>query len=115
MCDPLIGTNYGPLSDCDASYDGGVRVNDHTVFENGVTRVILNWVAMLVERKTLCAERDTLVELNVTTNDTCGSDYHTRAVVDGEVFANLCPRVNVDARFAVCQFRNDTREWRGSN
>mgnify|MGYP002730301269 CR=1 FL=1 len=67
---------------------------------------------MLVERKTLCAERDTLVELNVTTNDTCGSDYHTRAVVDGEVFANLCPRVNVDARFAVCQFRNDTRNER---
>ena len=37
------------------------------------------------------------------------ADDHTRAVVDGEVLANLCPRVDVDAGARMGLFGDDTR------
>ena len=43
-------------------------------------------------------------------DDASGTDDDSRSVVDGEMMPDLCARMNVDACFRVCHFRNDTWE-----
>ena len=41
-------------------------------------------------------------------NDRGLANDYTRAVIDGEIFANLCSGMDVNTRFRVSQFRNDS-------
>ena len=106
---PYVGADDGFFANRDAPEDGGVGVNDDAVFEDGVARNVLDGVAGFVERKTLCAQGDSLVELDVCANDARGTDDYARAVVDGEVGTDLGCGVNVDARFAMGHFCDDAR------
>ena len=93
---PDVGSHHASLSDGDASENGGVGIDDDIVFEDRVARNALDRVAVLVEWEALGTEGDTLVELHVVADDAGGSDDHTRAMVDGEVFADGGLRVDVD-------------------
>ena len=66
-------------------------------------------IPLLVVLKALRAQGHALVQRHVVADDRRLSDHHTRAVVDGEVLANLCPRVDVDTRLRVRQFGDDPR------
>ncbi len=74
-----------------------------------MARNALYRVTVFVEREALCSERYALIEFHVVADDACCPDYDARAVVDGEIFSYLCPRVDVDARLRVCHFRQDSR------
>ena len=111
---PYVGPDDRLFANGDASEDGGIGVDDDTVFEDGMARDVLDGVAVFVERKTLSSQRYTLVELDMSTDDAGGSDDNACAVVDGEVGADLCARVDVDARFAMCHFCDNARNERYS-
>ena len=112
VCHPLVGTYHGIATNGDAAQYGGVGVDYDAVLEYGVTRIVLDRIAIDIERKALGSERHALIELDMIANDAGGAYHNACAVVDGEVFANLCPRVNVDARLAVCEFADDARNER---
>ena len=69
---------------------------------------VLDRISTFVERETTGTEGDTLIEFHVLSDDTRFSNHHTRAVVDGEVFANLRTWVDVDSRFGMSHFREHT-------
>ena len=59
-----------------------------------------------------CAERDALVNLDILA-DHCGFANHDAcAMIDKEVFADGCTRMNVDARFGMGIFGHESRENR---
>ena len=41
-------------------------------------------------------------------NDTSLADDHTCSMIDSEILANLCSGMDVNTRFRVSQFRNDS-------
>jgi hypothetical protein len=57
----------------------------------------LDGVTRLVEREAAGTQRHALVDLHVAPDDTSLADDDTRAVVDGEIFADGGTGVNVDA------------------
>ena len=66
-------------------------------------------LSIRIQRETLGSQSDALIEFDVVSDDTRCADYHTCAVVDREVTANLGGRMNINTCFAVRHFRNDTR------
>ena len=66
-------------------------------------------VAVSVVLEALCSQCDTLIEGYVIANDTSFADDDTRSVVNSKILADLCPRVNVDARMRVSLFGDDAR------
>ena len=65
--------------------------------------------AVAVERKIFSSECDALIEIDVIADDTGLTDDYTCAVVDAEVFANLCTGVNVNARVGMSYLGDDAR------
>lgn len=61
----------------------------------------LDGVALVIEGETAGAQRHSLIELHVAAYAAGLADYHTRAMVYGEVVANRGARVNVDAGLRV--------------
>ena len=108
MCHPDVTTDYGVVSDGDASQDAGIAVDCNVIFDDGMTRYVEH-VALCVFLETLRTECHALIEGYVVTDNGCLTDDDTCAVVDGEIFANLCTRVDIDACLGVCQFGNDAR------
>ena len=109
---PEVAADCGAVADGDASEDGGVRVDYDVVFKDGVTRDVLDGMAVGVEGETLGTQGDALVKFDIIAYNARGADNDTRAVVYGEVMAYLRRRVDVDARFAVGQFCQNARDKR---
>ena len=66
-------------------------------------------VAVLVVFEAFSSQCHTLIERYVVTDDTCFTNYHTRAVINGKVFTDSGTGMNVDTRFRVGPFRDDAR------
>ena len=95
--DPYVGANNTAVADVDSSENCRIGIDDDIVADDRVTWNTLYWLAVLVERETLCSECYTLIELDVLADDAGSSDNHTRSVVDGEMASYCCGRVDVDA------------------
>ena len=94
--DPDVAAHYGVVADGDAAQDGGIGVDGDVVLDDGVSRDVEH-IALLVVFEALGTEGDTLIEGDVVADDAGLADDDTRAVVDGEVLANLGTGVDVDA------------------
>lgn len=70
---------------------------------------VLYGISVVVKGETLGAERYALVKFYVIAYNTRCTDYNTRAVVNREMRSDLCGGVNVNARFTMCHFGDDTR------
>ena len=92
---PEVAADCGAVADGDASEDGGVRVDYDVVFKDGVTRDVLDGMAVGVEGETLGTQGDALVKFDIIAYNARGADDDTRAVVYGEVMAYLRRRVDV--------------------
>ena len=108
--DPHVTTDDSIVTDGNAAEDGTVAVYDDIVFEDRMAVNALDGASLLVERKALGTEGDTLVELHVVAEDAGGTDDDTRAVVDGEVVADGGGRVYVDACLAMGHLGDDARD-----
>ena len=51
VCHPLVGTYHGVAANGDAAQDGGVGVDYDAVLKYGVTRIVLDRIAVDIERK----------------------------------------------------------------
>ena len=69
-------------------------------------------MSVFVKRETFGSERYALIEFYVVAYDTGGSYHHSCAVVYREVMSYACGRMDVDAGFGVCHFRDDARNER---
>ena len=77
------------------------------VLDDRVTRYVQH-VAVLVVTEALGTQCHTLIQRHVVADDGCLTNHHTRAVVNGEVFANLGTRVDINTRPRVSLLRDDT-------
>ena len=66
-------------------------------------------IAVLVILKALGTKRDTLIESDMIADDTRLADDDTRAVVNGEIFADLCTRMDVNTCLRMGQLGDNTR------
>ena len=90
------------------SVNSGCSVARDVVFEHGVARKVKRPpVGVVLE--ILGAEGDALVEHHVIADDGSGSDDDARAVVDGEVFADLRARMDVDTGGGMRHLREEAR------
>lgn len=105
---PDVAAYGGAATYGDATENGCVGVDDDVVFEYGVAGYALDGVALLVEREALGAESNALIQFYVLADDGRSADDDTRAVVDGEVFADGGCRVYVDAGLGVGHLGEDT-------
>ena len=53
---------------------------------------------------------NTLIQFDMAADDGCFTDYDAGSVVNKEIFADGCTRMDVDTGFAVCLFRHHTRD-----
>ena len=57
---------------------------------------------------------NTLIQFDMAADDGCFTDYDAGSVVNKEIFADGCTRMDVDTGFAVCLFRHHTRDKRNT-
>ena len=105
---PHIGTDNGSFSHGNASENGCIGIDNYIVVKYGVTGIILHWISIDIQRETFSSQGNPLVELDIFTNNTSRTDNDPRTMVNGEVFADFCSRMNIDTSFAVCQLRDNT-------
>ena len=67
----------------------------------------LDRVPLIVERKALCSKRHTLVEFHVVSDNACGTNDHSGAMVDGEMRTDGGRGMDIDARLAMSHLGND--------
>ena len=107
MGQPDVTANDRMVSDRDTSKYGGIGIDGHIVLNDRVARNV-HYLSVLVGYKVLCSQCNSLIESNMLANDTGLSNYNPRAMVNREILADLCSRVNVDSRGRVRHFRQDT-------
>ena len=95
------------VADGDTAEDGGVGIYRDIILDDGVTRHVEN-IAVLIVLETFCTKGNALIECDVIANDTRLSNDDASAMVDGEIFANLCTRMDVDARLGMGLLSDDT-------
>ena len=109
--EPNVTSNGGVMADSDTTKYGGVGVDSDIVLDNRVTRDIEH-VSLFVVLETLGTEGNTLIEGDVIADDGGFANDNARAVIDGEVLADLRTRMDVDARLGVSQLCDDARNDR---
>ena len=97
------------MADGDAAEDRGIRIDGNVVLDDRVTWDVEH-IALLVILETLGTKGDTLIESDVIANDRGLTDDDTRAVVDGEILADLSTWMDVDTCLGVGQLGDDTRD-----
>ena len=55
-----------------------------------------------------------LIQFDMAADDGCFTDHDAGTVVNKEIFADGCTRMDVDTGFAVCLFRHHTRDKRNT-
>jgi len=106
---PDVAAYHGALSESDASQDRRITVNDDVILEYRVTGNAFDGIAVVVQRETLRAERNALIQFDIVANDASRSNDNTSSVVDGEVMTYLSSRMDVNSCFAMGHFSNDAR------
>ena len=69
-------------------------------------------IAILIVLKALGAQRYTLIQTHVVADDGSLANYHTRTMIDREIFADLCSWVDIDSSLRVSQLRDDSWDHR---
>ncbi len=100
--EPDVTADGGVVADGDAAENGGVGIDGHVVLENRVTGDVEH-VALLVVLETLGTKGDALIERDVVADDGSLANDDARAVVDGEILAYLCTRMDVDTSLGMGQ------------
>ena len=108
MGQPDVASNGGVVAYGDASEDRSIGIDGDVVLDNGVAWHVQH-VALFVVLETLGTKGNTLIESDVVADNAGFTDNDTRTMVDGEIFANLCSRMNVDTCLGVGLFGNDAR------
>src|SRR5690606_35178418 len=80
--------------------DGRTSVDDDMVLNNGMTLGI-GHVLFHIQG----SQGDSLVQLDMFTDPTGFSNHDTRTMVNMQVLINKCSRMDVNARFGMCMFR----------
>ena len=104
---PDVTTDGGMVANGNAAQDGSVGIAGDMVLDDGVARHVED-VASFVVLEALGAKGDTLIEGDMVADDAGLTDDDACTVVDGEIFANLGSRMNVDAGLGVCQLGDDS-------
>ena len=115
-----VGVN-GTRDECVAA-DNSVFAHDCIAAENGGSgvngNVVLNRRVAFFAGKSLtascreCAQRNALINLHVLADDRGFANDDAGAVIDKEVLADGCARVDVDTRFGMGVFGHESRENR---
>ena len=95
--------NDGIVTNGDTTEDGGVGIDGDVVFQDRVTRNVHRTTFGIV-LEVLRTERHTLVQHYVRTDDSGLADDDSRTMIDAEMVAYLCRRVNIDTRSAMREF-----------
>ena len=106
MGQPDVTTDGGMVADGDTTQDGSVGIDGDVVLNHWVTGYVED-VAVFVVLKALGTEGDSLIEGDVVPDDAGLADDDACTVVDGEIFANLGTRMDVDAGLGVDQLGDD--------
>ena len=109
MGKPYISAYHRIVSYCDSSQDGGVCVNGDMVSDDGMSGYVYR-SSIIVGQEILGPKSHALIERDMVADDTCFSDYHAGAMVDGEILPYLCSRVDVDACGGMSLFGEYSRE-----
>lgn len=104
---PDVASDDRVVADGDTAEDGGIGIDRDVILDDGVTRHVEN-ITVLIIFETLSTEGNALIEGDVIANDTRLANDDASAVVDGEIFANLCTRMDVDTRLRMCLLGDDT-------
>ena len=96
MRKPDVTADNRPFTDGYASQNGSVGINGNIVFQNGMSGFV-DRTACRIIREILCAERNALVQSNVTADDGSFPDYDSRTMVDGEMVSDDSGGMDVDA------------------
>ncbi len=108
---PDIAADHGIVADARVAAEyRRARVYHHIVLNVGMALDALDGVAVFIEREAFCAQRHTLIQLDVGADGARFADYHARAVVDEKAAADGRARVDVYACVPVRVFRHNARE-----
>lgn len=77
--------------------NGGAGVNNYVAADIGVTLYAFNGITLIVKLKASCAQRNTLIQLNMVLYGAGFTDNHPCAVVDKEILPYLRTGMNVYA------------------
>ena len=111
MGEPDVTTHHRIMPDGDPSKYGGIGINGHMVTDNRMSWHI-DRPSVIINLEILRAQSDSLVNRHMVAYDTRLTDDDTRTMVDGEIFSDLCPRVDIDAGSRVCPLGEDSRQYR---
>ena len=103
---PDVASDDRVVADGDTAEDGGIGIDRDVILDDGVTRHVEN-ITVLIIFETLSTEGNALIEGDVIANDTRLANDDASAVVDGEIFANLGTRMDVDTRFGMGLLSDD--------
>lgn len=109
---PDVTADSRAFPDGDASQNGGVGIDNHIVFQYRMAGDTLDGIALFVAGEALGTQSHSLIQFHMVADDTRGSDDHTRTMVNGKVVSDLGTRMDVDTRFGMCHFGDDTRDER---
>ena len=111
MCEPQVAAYYTIIPyDGVASQYSRPRVYDHMVSYLRMTLYTLYGISVFIELETLCAERYTLIQLNMVAYYAGLAYHHTRAVVNKEVVPYSRIRMDIYTRYLVGVFRHYPRD-----
>ena len=82
----------------------GSRINDYIVFNGGMA---LHLSILLIHTES--SECDSLVDLYIVANGRCLANHNTRTVVDAELAADRCSRVDINTGEAMRMLCNNSR------
>src|SRR3989440_6094530 len=100
--DGAAGADYGFA----AEY-GRVRINGHVVLHFRVSLATFFNLAVLVLLEAARAKRNAMIQFNSRSDFARFANDNSSAVIDEEMRANLCARVNIDPGSTMCPLCHD--------
>src|SRR6185437_15059323 len=111
---PNVAANRGAAPYRNASEDCRPRIDHDIVFNNRMAGLAFGESAAFVDRETLRAKGDRLIEPHAFADDGRLSDHNSGTVIDKKTGTYASSRMNVDAGLRVRQLRDDACDDRGS-
>ena len=106
MRQPDVSANDGASPNGDTSQHRGIGIDGDMVFDDRMAGQV-HWQSLLIQREILCSQSDALVEAHMVADDRSLANNDTRPVIDTKIFADLCPRVNVDTGIGMGHLSDD--------
>ena len=108
MGEPDVTTHHRIMPDGDPSKYGGIGINGHMITDNLMSRHV-DRPSIIIDLEILRTQSDSLVNRHMVAYDTSLTDDDTRTMVDGEIFSDLCSRVDIDAGSRMRPLGEDSR------